>query len=283
MTPAYPSLYCPPSKPNHLESLWPIQYDPSIHKDLYCYPIPPTFTSNLPSSSSSSSLSSPSPSSSSSNILSPKICFPNQCSPYRCPQSFYTPHTPATQDMMSTPDAMVSCCESDSAQLGRINYPYYMSTTPTLDYDPSGDNVLQDDNFSIATAPELDIFPQAHTFGARRYHSMPDISLAQTPQDIWASPQSSFSTKSTDDSQHLFISLYAPSQPTTNQDARLPNPNEKRHICPVCFHRSRRRHNLLEHMQTHNPNRPRSFICPSCHRGFARKYDMKRHEKIHLR
>ncbi|KAI9008943.1 hypothetical protein CLU79DRAFT_775948 [Phycomyces nitens] len=222
-------FYCPPSKPNNLEALWPMQYDQSIQKDLYTS-LPPA--------------------------LSPKLCFPTQC-----PQSFY-----------NTPEGVPICY--DDGQLGMINYPYYI-TTPTLDYS-SENNVLQDDNFSIATAPELDVFPQ-HPFGARRYQSMPDISLAQT-QDLWT-PQSSFSTK-TDDSQNMFVSLYAPQ---TIQDARLPNPNEKRHICPVCFHRSRRRHNLLEHMQTHNPNRPRSFICPSCHRGFARKYDMKRHEKIHFR
>jgi uncharacterized Zn-finger protein len=47
--------------------------------------------------------------------------------------------------------------------------------------------------------------------------------------------------------------------------------------------RSKRRHNLVEHMLTHNPLRPKSFKCGQCSRPFARKYDMKRHEKIHTR
>lgn len=47
--------------------------------------------------------------------------------------------------------------------------------------------------------------------------------------------------------------------------------------------RSKRRHNLVEHMLTHNPMRPKSFKCSHCTRPFARKYDMKRHEKIHTR
>ncbi|KAG1449085.1 hypothetical protein G6F56_008754 [Rhizopus delemar] len=58
---------------------------------------------------------------------------------------------------------------------------------------------------------------------------------------------------------------------------------EKKYACPVCSHRSKRRHNMVEHMQTHNPNRSKSFSCQICQRAFARKYDMKRHEKIHFR
>ncbi|KAL0094931.1 hypothetical protein F4703DRAFT_1821404 [Phycomyces blakesleeanus] len=57
----------------------------------------------------------------------------------------------------------------------------------------------------------------------------------------------------------------------------------KKYICPICSHRSQRRHNLLEHIQTHNSNRIKRFSCIHCNRPFARKYDMRRHEKIHTR
>ncbi|KAG0746127.1 hypothetical protein G6F57_000966 [Rhizopus arrhizus] len=55
--------------------------------------------------------------------------------------------------------------------------------------------------------------------------------------------------------------------------------DEKRYVCPICDHR----HNMVEHMLTHDPNRPKLFACQICQRAFARKYDMKRHEKIHFR
>ncbi|KAI9480749.1 MAG: hypothetical protein EXX96DRAFT_537993 [Benjaminiella poitrasii] len=58
---------------------------------------------------------------------------------------------------------------------------------------------------------------------------------------------------------------------------------EKRYICSICNHRSKRKHNLVEHILTHNPNRPKAFVCSYCNRPFARKYDMKRHEKIHTK
>ncbi|CAO3702425.1 unnamed protein product [Rhizopus stolonifer] len=58
---------------------------------------------------------------------------------------------------------------------------------------------------------------------------------------------------------------------------------DKKYVCSVCNHRSKRRHNMLEHMLTHDPNRPKLFSCSLCHRPFARKYDMKRHEKIHYK
>ncbi|CEI86061.1 hypothetical protein RMCBS344292_00507 [Rhizopus microsporus] len=68
------------------------------------------------------------------------------------------------------------------------------------------------------------------------------------------------------------------------QEQRKETPlDEKKYVCPICHHRSKRRHNMVEHMQTHDPNRPKLFSCGICQRPFARKYDMKRHEKIHLK
>ncbi|KAF7731961.1 hypothetical protein EC973_007066 [Apophysomyces ossiformis] len=79
--------------------------------------------------------------------------------------------------------------------------------------------------------------------------------------------------------------LFEPMAPTSNTKTTIPKKKdaEKQYRCPVCSHRSKRRHNLIEHMQTHNPNRIRKFACRHCQRSFARKYDMKRHEKIHTR
>ncbi|KAI8990273.1 hypothetical protein BDB01DRAFT_780733 [Pilobolus umbonatus] len=65
---------------------------------------------------------------------------------------------------------------------------------------------------------------------------------------------------------------------------RKPAPSaEKKFVCSICNHRSKRKHNLNEHMLTHDSNRPKKFSCTHCARPFARKYDQKRHEKIHSR
>jgi uncharacterized Zn-finger protein len=51
--------------------------------------------------------------------------------------------------------------------------------------------------------------------------------------------------------------------------------------CPTC-HRCFVRRNILEdHIRSHRGERP--FCCSECGKGFARKNDMRRHEKIHER
>ncbi|KAI7863112.1 hypothetical protein BDF14DRAFT_1885394 [Spinellus fusiger] len=154
-------------------------------------------------------------------------------------------------------------------------------TTPTLDYEPILDTLPQDDDFSIVTTPEMDMYnlPQTHELGARRCQSMPDI--LSLSQDFWPTYRKDNNCHEQDASS-LHTQDIAPSS-RRSFDICKSGSSEKRYTCPVCLHRSRRRHNLLEHIQTHNPNRPRSFVCSSCCRGFARKYDMKRHEKIHFR
>jgi hypothetical protein len=47
--------------------------------------------------------------------------------------------------------------------------------------------------------------------------------------------------------------------------------------CPFCNHTSNRGNNMREHVQIHNPNRPKPFMCTLCKRFFARKHDMNRH------
>ncbi|KAI8988077.1 hypothetical protein BDF20DRAFT_304770 [Mycotypha africana] len=49
------------------------------------------------------------------------------------------------------------------------------------------------------------------------------------------------------------------------------------HRCPFCQHTSNRANNMKEHIQIHNPNRPKPHLCKLCQRPFARKHDMNRH------
>lgn len=51
----------------------------------------------------------------------------------------------------------------------------------------------------------------------------------------------------------------------------------KIHKCPYCHHTSNRANNMKEHIQIHDPNRPKPHLCKLCHRPFARKHDMTRH------
>ncbi|KAL7315961.1 hypothetical protein PS15m_005117 [Mucor circinelloides] len=51
----------------------------------------------------------------------------------------------------------------------------------------------------------------------------------------------------------------------------------KIHKCPYCHHTSNRANNMREHVQIHNPNRPKPHACKLCSRAFARKHDMNRH------
>ncbi|ORZ04910.1 hypothetical protein BCR42DRAFT_428779 [Absidia repens] len=58
---------------------------------------------------------------------------------------------------------------------------------------------------------------------------------------------------------------------------------KKVHHCPHCHHTSNRANNMKEHILTHDPYRPKLFTCNVCQKSFARKHDMKRHTKSHLR
>ncbi|KAI9483786.1 MAG: hypothetical protein EXX96DRAFT_500203 [Benjaminiella poitrasii] len=53
--------------------------------------------------------------------------------------------------------------------------------------------------------------------------------------------------------------------------------HKKIHHCPHCAHTSNRANNMREHIQIHNPNRPKPYACKLCNRAFARKHDMNRH------
>ncbi|GAN09487.1 hypothetical protein MAM1_0270c09017 [Mucor ambiguus] len=168
---------------------------------------------------------------------------------------------------------------------------------PVLQYHNDYTNVLQDDNFSIASYP---IVPDLHAASPPSAVSTATyIHVDQTQQFCYQSelsPQLSecFSTSSTSTNgfnmcyypqDPIFLdSLFPPVIDSSNKKKRKTTSlTDKRHICPVCSHRSKRKHNLVEHMLTHNPHRPKSFLCSHCARPFARKYDMKRHEKIHTR
>ncbi|CAO3675437.1 unnamed protein product [Rhizopus stolonifer] len=66
-----------------------------------------------------------------------------------------------------------------------------------------------------------------------------------------------------------------PSQPQS--EVKKSKKRSKVHQCPFCNHTSNRANNMREHVQIHNPNRPKPFACHICSRAFARKHDMKRH------
>ncbi|CAO3609852.1 unnamed protein product [Mucor hiemalis] len=171
----------------------------------------------------------------------------------------------------------------------------HMSVAEVGDQCNDGSNVLQDDNFSIVTASDL-----CYNNTSPSMLSTTLLTPLSTP-----SPQiSNLADTSANNYESLFNNQYTTSelfepvheiQPDNYKKISHSNftkatttglaavSTEKRHICPVCSHRSKRRHNLVEHMLTHNPHRPKSFLCGHCNRPFARKYDMKRHEKIHSR
>ncbi|KAG2213393.1 hypothetical protein INT47_009066 [Mucor saturninus] len=161
-------------------------------------------------------------------------------------------------------------------------YPGAQPTMPLFQFDSNLNEavVLNDDNFSIATASDL-------------YYNNTSPSLVSTAQlTPYSTPSPQINSLYAGDTSccegsHNYYSqeqLFAPVEVNTKVSKRkVSSITEKRHICPICSHRSKRRHNLVEHMLTHNPMRPKSFKCSHCTRPFARKYDMKRHEKIHTR
>ncbi|KAI9260959.1 hypothetical protein EDC94DRAFT_610387 [Helicostylum pulchrum] len=129
-------------------------------------------------------------------------------------------------------------------------------------------STLPDDNFSIVTASDL--------YQASPSSIPPHLSPYSTPSPLLSD---TYHTAHSD--YYSMMDLFGPVEQSTNK--KITAATEKKHICPVCSHRSKRRHNLVEHMLTHNPHRPKIFKCSHCSRPFARKYDMKRHEKIHTR
>ncbi|KAL7308389.1 hypothetical protein PS15m_011601 [Mucor circinelloides] len=155
-------------------------------------------------------------------------------------------------------------------------------------------NVLQDDNFSIASypiVPDLNVAPATH-FNVDQTQQFYQSNLSPQLSECCSSINSVNMCYYPQDPvfmDSLFPSVIDSSSNSSNSSTskkkqrKTTSLTDKRHICPVCSHRSKRKHNLVEHMLTHNPHRPKSFLCSHCARPFARKYDMKRHEKIHTR
>ncbi|KAI8373515.1 hypothetical protein EDC96DRAFT_605745 [Choanephora cucurbitarum] len=222
---------------------------------------------------------------------------------------------------LPSPDAQCSqnCCSMSQAsqyevahQAGSHKFMYYMppsSSTQLYGHsnDESRSNMLQDDSVSIIASSDmqynspssisqpspslLSVTPPQNNnndFGVMQHYystpspQMPELSTYNTEANMFAGQQAM---------ESLFAPVYpsssssTPSMYTRTKGSKMNSVNvtEKRHICRICNHRSKRRHNLIEHMLTHDPNRPKSFSCSVCSRPFARKYDMKRHEKIHRR
>ncbi|TPX55119.1 hypothetical protein PhCBS80983_g05584 [Powellomyces hirtus] len=72
-------------------------------------------------------------------------------------------------------------------------------------------------------------------------------------------------------------SATTPSTPTRTRRA------SKVYPCPLapCSKTFTRKYNLLTHISTHNPHRPRPFICEDCDKRFLRHHDLERHETVH--
>jgi hypothetical protein len=71
-----------------------------------------------------------------------------------------------------------------------------------------------------------------------------------------------------------------PPKRKSNSFTKKTTPSGRRakiHQCPHCAHTSNRANNMREHVQIHNPNRPKPHACKLCNRAFARKHDMNRH------
>lgn len=196
-----------------------------------------------------------------------------------------------------------------------------MSIVGVADQCNNSSNVLQDDNFSIITASDLyynnNTSPSMLSTTLLTPLSTPSPQISALTDTTTNDNEFQFNNQYT--TSELFVPVHemepdnykkvsnsVSSRKNTTSRPSLVSTDEKRHICSVCSHRylsitfiisrlvmftnslfmlnrSKRKHNLVEHMLTHNPHRPKSFLCSHCSRPFARKYDMKRHEKIHFR
>lgn len=119
------------------------------------------------------------------------------------------------------------------------NYAYELSPLESSTIE----NVLQDDNFSIATASEL-------YYNNNNNNNSPSL-LSTTPLSPYSSPSPQISAVTGDNaaayyegnynSNYATPELFAPVQTSTNKARKASNndatPIEKRHICPICSHR----------------------------------------------
>lgn len=211
-----------------------------------------------------------------------------------------------------------SCCSINQAnQYGVINqadshkFMYYMPQGSSGQLyghfnEDTRNNTMPDDSTSIITSSDMQYNspssvsqPSPSLLSVTPPHINNDLGVMQhyysTPSPQMPELSSYNPEANMFAGQQAMESLFAPVYPSSSSStpsmysrpkgSKINNADvtEKRHICRICNHRSKRRHNLIEHMLTHDPNRPKSFSCSVCSRPFARKYDMKRHEKIHIR
>ncbi|KAG2184567.1 hypothetical protein INT43_000476 [Umbelopsis isabellina] len=97
--------------------------------------------------------------------------------------------------------------------------------------------------------------------------------------------------RATSTSRSPTVSDHPLSRTSSNRIRKAPSdlilvsgPSGSRHYhCKFCPHTCKRTTNMREHQKKHDPNRPRPFVCMICSKGFARKSDLKRHVRLHLK
>lgn len=122
--------------------------------------------------------------------------------------------------------------------------------------------------------------------------------LSPMSSDMSYSVASSCNSESTFDSHMLAastsrspnVSGHPLSRTGSNRIRRAPSdlilvsgPGSRYYQCKFCSYTCPRTTNMREHEKRHDPNRPKPYVCMICTKGFARKSDLKRHYRLHLK
>ncbi|KAI9347553.1 hypothetical protein BD770DRAFT_395793 [Pilaira anomala] len=168
-----------------------------------------------------------------------------------------------------------------------MNSPYISPTTPSpLAGQPLATNTDQSYNENkhiseflfgqhnsvspLTTADDMELF-------------LPSSSTSVTPSSPHAQPHSTPNAAlffSEDDIEEEDEEQEEQESKVLGRKIQMTTPSGRRakiHKCPYCPHTSNRANNMREHIQIHNPNRPKPHACKLCNRAFARKHDMNRH------
>ncbi|KAI8086626.1 uncharacterized protein BX664DRAFT_336358 [Halteromyces radiatus] len=215
--------------------------------------------------------------------------------------------TSSSSSMLLSPYQTVSDSETSSSWQGSCATDYLPLSSFDQPPQSSPNDIIVYSSEDFCVSDLLDPQPQQHmlspTFTNTTYAIQPQQQHLSPNSEYWISPMTPsmesmdgyminmnqqqqspcFFTKQEDDP--LFMAntgtIITPPEPQTRQS--LKKKTKKIHHCPHCHHTSNRANNMKEHILTHDPHRPKLFACSTCQKCFARKHDMKRHAKSHLR